>query len=130
MAAQSMFFFDVTKVAADYTGSRDVSIITNTNAVVESLHNLILTQPGERLMNPQYGMNLYRYLFEPVETSIAGLMCEEIKETIERFEPRCKNVSVTVTPLPDDNTFDIQIFFTTSMDVTGFKVNVQLNKIR
>jgi len=31
----------------------------------QNLKMLILTNPGEKLMDPQFGVGIYRYLFEP-----------------------------------------------------------------
>lgn len=125
-----IFFFDITKTGKDLGGTDDVPIITNTNAVVESLHNLILTNPGERLMNPTYGVNLSKYLFEPCETYVAGLIVDDLYNAISKHEPRCQNVEVIVEPYPDDNTFIITISFETNLDPNRLQVQVTLNKIR
>ena len=39
----------------------------------QNLKNLLLTAPGERMMNPDFGVGLRHFLFEPRQASIAAI---------------------------------------------------------
>lgn len=53
-----------------------------------SLHILLGTTAGERLLNPGYGMNMQRYLFEPLNTSMQTLLKDLVKTNLLVYEPR------------------------------------------
>jgi phage baseplate assembly protein W len=54
----------------------------------QSLYILFHTEPGERVMNPEYGCALRQFLFENMVLSKLTQMREVINRAILRFEPR------------------------------------------
>ena len=40
-------------------------IVSYREEVKQNFKNLLLTSPGERMMNPDFGVGMRRYLFEP-----------------------------------------------------------------
>lgn len=68
------------------------------DAIRNSIYNLFTTIPGQKLLNPVYGLNLAQYLFEPVSQNNGYLIGQEIVEGINKFEPRVtvNNVDVVV----------------------------------
>lgn len=56
--------------------------------VEESLHILLGTYPGERLMRPDYGCRLRDYCFRNFEETTIAQLDEEIRNAIDNFEPR------------------------------------------
>ena len=54
----------------------------------ESLVILLNTIKGERLMRPDYGTTVRQMLFEPLDTTTASLLGEEIKRAMLVHEPR------------------------------------------
>lgn len=91
--------------------SDDVAVKTNENAVKQSIRNLILTDRGERPFQPKLGGNIRRMLFENVEAQTMLVVKEQIKQTIEDYEPRCSVIDVVVTPSTDRNAIAITIVF-------------------
>lgn len=91
--------------------SDDVAVKTNENAVKQSIRNLILTDRGERPFQPKLGGNIRRMLFENVEAQTMLVVKEQIKQTIEDYEPRCSIIDVLVTPSADRNAIAITIVF-------------------
>lgn len=53
-----------------------------------SLHVLLHTAIGERIMQPEYGANMDKLLFEPLNTTFATYITEQIRTAILYFEPR------------------------------------------
>jgi len=63
MALKEVYFFDITKIGKDLTGKRDISLLVNEQALLESVMNIMQTEPGERVWNPEFGCSLNQYLF-------------------------------------------------------------------
>ena len=59
---------------------------TTQNAVQADLVNLILTQKGERLGNPNFGTNLHALLFEPNVEDLEGKVQDEIEKAIALYQ--------------------------------------------
>ena len=72
--------------------------------VEESLHILLGTYPGERLMRPDYGCRLRDYCFRNYEESTIVQLDEEIRNAIDNFEPR---VTVENTDYKMDEVNDV-----------------------
>jgi len=64
---------------------------------------LLLTQKGERVMFPNFGTNLRRYLFEPVTQSLKDSIDAEIREAARLYEPRVVIRDVSITNAPGGN---------------------------
>ncbi|MBO0792917.1 MAG: GPW/gp25 family protein [Ktedonobacteraceae bacterium] len=70
--------------------------------VREAIRIILLTDPGERLMLPDFGGNLGRFLFEPNTVTTRHLISERINRALTQWEPRILVESVDVEPDPDD----------------------------
>lgn len=60
------------------------------DAIKNSIVSLFTTIPGQKILNPFFGLNLVRYLFEPVSEDIAANIASDITEGINTYEPRVK----------------------------------------
>lgn len=67
----------------------------------ESIKIILLTQPHERLMLPEFGVGLQRYLFRPNTAATHRLIEADITRGLIRWEPRIRLESVIVEPDPD-----------------------------
>ena len=68
--------------------SGDIVMVEGALDIQQSLQILLSTRPGERLLQPDYGCNLDRLLFEPLTVSLQSLMQDIVKTAIYRHEPR------------------------------------------
>jgi len=91
--------------------SEDLALKRDEEAVKESLKNLILTDKGERLMQPLLGGNIRAMLFENNTPATIKFLQEQIKATIEEYEPRASLIDVTVQSSLDENTINVAIYF-------------------
>jgi hypothetical protein len=64
----------------------------------ESIKIILLTEPQERLMLPQFGSGLQKFLFEPNITTTHRVIQHHITQALELWEPRIRLKSVTVAP--------------------------------
>ena len=105
---------EIIDIVADY----DLGAIKN------SFKNIFLTIPGQKILNPLFGLNLIQYLFEPCDEDMANLIGNEIVSGITTFEPRVSLIKVTVIAQPDDNQYDITIVFRVpSIGTSSFFLN-------
>jgi phage baseplate assembly protein W len=70
--------------------------------VRESIRVILLTNLQERLLLPEFGGELGRYLFEPNTVSTRHQIAERISKALERWEPRISVEAVNVEPDPED----------------------------
>lgn len=60
------------------------------DAIKNSIVSLFTTIPGQKILNPYFGLNLVKYLFEPVSEEVAANIADEIKNGVQIYEPRVK----------------------------------------
>ena len=104
---------EITDLQLDY----DVKAITN------SLYNLFTTTQGEKILNPDYGMDLKRYLFVPATVEVATNIRSEIYRQVRVYEPRVKLTDVNIVIMEDVNEFDISIYYNVpSLNITNISI--------
>lgn len=88
---------------------RDILVDNDIDAIRNSLSNLFTTIPGQKLLNPNYGLNLLQFLFEPVTPVTANTIGETILNGITRFEPRVTVDKVKVIGNVERNEYSITL---------------------
>jgi len=93
-------------------------------ALTSNLILLLLTEKGERYYEPEYGVNIRKYLFEPKDGVTQSDIEEEIRETVKLFIPQLTISKVTFFSDTDDigddigdNQINILVEFKYSEDV-------------
>lgn len=71
---------------------------TGPQNIRECIQIILLTEPRERLMLPQFGGGLQKFLFEPNTVTSHRIIQHHITQSLERWEPRIRLNSVTVEP--------------------------------
>ena len=92
-------------------GKGDVALSYDAQAVTRSIRNLILTNPYERLWNPNISTNLGALLFENISPISADLIESEIKLLLRNFEPRAILADLVVTPKPENNSYSVYLSY-------------------
>jgi phage baseplate assembly protein W len=110
--------------------SEDLAVLKNENAVKESLKNLILTDRGERLMQPFIGGGVRELLFENLVPSTIKTLENRIKDTIELYEPRCELIDISVTANLDENSVNVGIKFYVSNVEQPSSLDIIIERIR
>lgn len=70
--------------------------------VRESIQIILLTEWNERIMMPEFGGSLGRFLFEPNNVTTRHLIRDRITKALARWEPRVAVESVEVEEDPQD----------------------------
>ena len=117
----SRSFKDISLSFDPHPITKDLPVLRNERAITRSVRNLVQAIPGERFFNPILGSGVRRLLFDFVDVGTAASIEEEILTTISNFETRVTNVQVQVDPRPDQNNFDVTVFF----DIIGQSLPTQ-----
>lgn len=97
----------------------------DTSRIKESIHQIVLTFLGERVMLPNFGSNLNDYVFEIAgdETSLA-LLQHEMKKAIELNDDRVVVNSLKVFNVDEDGG---TVIIEADIHIVKFVKNVQMN---
>jgi phage baseplate assembly protein W len=96
---------------APHPVTRDVSRVTDVNAVKQSMKLLLMTSFYERLFHPERGSPLYRLLFEPIDPITTNMLKQAIERVIQNDEPRAQLISLDVVPYYDESAYAVTINF-------------------
>ena len=107
----SRSFKDISLSFNAHPVTNDLTILKNENAIKRSVRNLVQTIPRERFFNPILGTDIRGSLFDFVDFGTASVIERQIQTTIDNFEPRVENLDIEVFPRPDDNEFEVNIYF-------------------
>jgi phage baseplate assembly protein W len=88
----------------------DIKASFDINAITNSLTNLFNTLPGKRFLFPAYGLDLYKFLFEPITKINGQALGNKIYQSIRLHEPRVNPLQVSVLADKNNNLYDIKIF--------------------
>lgn len=69
-------------------------IISKEEMVHQDLKNLLLTNPGERVMDPNFGVGIKAYLFETESTLDSSELIQQVQVQVNKYIPgvRVQNV--------------------------------------
>ena len=107
---------------------KDVQGLYDENAVLNSITNIFLTAPGEKILSPEFGLDLRRYLFEPISDFSAFSIRDDIQNRLPLMEPRVEIEGVSVIPDADNNEYKINLQINIpSLNVYGISIRSVLN---
>jgi phage baseplate assembly protein W len=69
------------------------------------------TNPGERVMRPDFGAGLAGFVFEPMTPTTIEALRQRVQESLVDWEPRIDVQRVTVTPVPAEGKVLIDVAF-------------------
>ena len=89
----------------------------------ESLQILFGTTGGERLFNPDYGLDMRELLFDPMSTTMRTLLEERVTIALLIYEPRIKVLSLRVDS-PDPHDGKLRILLEYEVKSTNSRFNL------
>ena len=73
---------------------------------------ILRTRPGERVGRPDFGCDVDEHLFERPDESTLAAFANVMRDSIQRWEPRARDVEVEVEVEPRFHaTFDVSVRF-------------------
>ena len=118
---KSRAFKDISLSFSPHPVTKDLPVLTNERAIVRSVRNLVETIPTERFFNSLIGTDIRGSLFENFSRETLVTIEDQIRDTINNFEPRVDNLVIEPSVRPDDNTFSVKLIF----DIVGLDVPTQ-----
>tara|TARA_B100000427_G_scaffold105297_1_gene87318 strand:- start:499 stop:900 length:402 start_codon:yes stop_codon:yes gene_type:complete len=91
--------------------NNDLIGLKNENAIARSVRNIVFTLPGEKFFDENFGSRISASLFENIDDISASEIVDEIKQSINRYEPRVDLIDVQAYPNFDNNQFDVAIIY-------------------
>jgi len=102
------------------------STYTTKDQIKSNLINLLLTDIGERVMNPLFGCNLKRFIFEGItEANIENLKIN-LLNSISIFIPEITVVEIAIAPNTDYNLIDLSVNYILNISNAPDQVTIQL----
>ena len=119
------------------TNQVDIADIRDILDIQQSLQNIFNTIPGQKILNPNLGMNLNKFVFDPINRPQADLLARSILEGLDRQEPRVKVVNLSVIGRPEQQEYEVnftlalpgnlgdrKIVFDGLLNADGFKIHI------
>lgn len=108
----------------------DISRKIDEESIKESLRNIVLTNRGERLFQPNLGCDIRSLLFENFTPDMVITAKDMISNAIRAFEPRVELIGVDIVSSIDDNFLNIVIVFSVINKEEPLTLVVTLDKVR
>tara|TARA_R110000824_G_scaffold74657_1_gene189673 strand:- start:2201 stop:2686 length:486 start_codon:yes stop_codon:yes gene_type:complete len=117
------------------TQLKDVNIDYDIRAIETSIRNIFNTKPGEKILNPAFGLDLNQYLFEPISEDTAREIGNTILEQLPLYEPRVILNSIDIVAKENNNEYIVTMSITVPelnnlytdikgvLDTQGFRYN-------
>ncbi|MBO7615061.1 MAG: GPW/gp25 family protein [Bacilli bacterium] len=90
-----------------FTQQGGTSSSQGTQKLKEDLAILLMQERGRFYPDPEFGCELYKYMFEPITEGLAKRMRTEIADTISRYYPQLNLINIDITSY--DNSIEIKI---------------------
>ena len=106
----------------------DLTQVKKTTAINRSLRNILNTDQGERLFQPDIDGGLGPLLFENFNDLTTSRIESKIRQAIGKFEPRADVQSINVTPNPRENAYLVNIVYIPDNDIRETTIEVYLER--
>ena len=109
----------------------DLVTVKDKAAVAQSIKGLLLTRRGERPFQPDLGSGLQNLLFEPLDYGSGALIKKEIKETLNRYEPRISITKLMCYPDVSNNGYEVELeYFILGREDRAVALDIFLERTR
>ena len=106
----------------------DLVQVKKNTAIERSLKNILNTNPGERLFQPDVDGGLGPLLFEQFNDLTTSRIESKIRQAIGKFEPRADVQSINVIPNPRENAYQVNIVYIPDNDIRETTIEVYLER--
>lgn len=100
------------------------STYSTKDQIKSNLINLLLTDQGERVMNPNFGSNLKRDLFEFITDDNIAALQQSITDSISQFIPQIQTTNISITQDQDNHIVNVTVSY--SLVLSGTKDQIQI----
>ena len=108
----------------------DVARVKDTTSVKRGIKNVLMTQNGERLFNPEFGSGIRNLLFEQMTDLTAQRLESEVRSAITSWEDRAELLAIIVTPEEEYNRYRVAVTFRVINELKEQEMEVFLQRER
>lgn len=72
----------------------EIRLVAGETDIEQALRLILSTAPGERVMRPEFGCGIHRYVFSTVDTTTLTVIEDEVRDALARWEPRIEVLAV------------------------------------
>ena len=123
-------YTDISLMFSPQPYTKDITTLTNEDAVKAAIKNLVLTNNYERLFHPEIGCQVNSLLFDNLDGPTLAAVQYTIQNTLDKFEPRATLTDITVLDDSDVNAISISITFILNNTSQPITVTTILNRLR
>ena len=117
----SRAFKDINLSFKRHPVTNDVLTVSDEDAIKRSVKNIIFTILGEKPFEPDFGSVMNQSLFD-LNTNLNEIrVSDEIKASLDNYEPRIDNIDVSVSVLADSNEMNCTVQY----DIVGIPAPTQ-----
>lgn len=123
-------YYDVDLDFGKHPATNDINRKVGAEAIRAALYNAFNYDKFEKPFNPEYGANVRRFLFEPIDSLTTETIKDLVRETILNYESRISVDSLLVQPDYDRNGYRIRLAFFMVNDPSPITINLFLERLR
>lgn len=106
----------------------DLKPLYDAGSIINAIKNILTTSPGEKLLNPTFGLDLRNHLFDTVSETRAFFLGSDLYDGLTAQEPRVSIDSLDVVAVIDDQEYDITLNLSIpSLNIQGLSLRGVLN---
>jgi phage baseplate assembly protein W len=109
---------------------KDINTHKGEYAVINSIKNIIQTNHYEVPFEPEFGSNIRKLLFEPMDAVTSNLLEREISETVRNFEPRARVSFINVKADYEKSGYLIEMTFDIISLTNAVTIKFFLERVR
>lgn len=117
----------ITEYVPLISSSGDFSRVSNIQAILTSWNNILLTQIRTYVGNPEYGSNLYKYIFDPADEVTEENIRSEIQYRLMLYDDRALLTNIDISFMSDGHGFivDLDLEYEGDTDSLTIEINDQ-----
>ena len=82
------------------------------STIKQNFKMLVLTNPGERVLDPNYGVGMSTFLFEGFRVGVYDAISDKIRQQTARYMPAVRIIKIDFNDSnPDSNTLGVRIIY-------------------
>lgn len=81
-------------------------------SVKESVYLILMTNQGERWLEPGFGSQMMSYTFMDTSPTMLRMMSDDLRDLILRQEPRISNIDIDIDPEAKEGCLIVSIEYT------------------
>jgi phage baseplate assembly protein W len=117
-------------ISVPFNGGGVFNSTLSTKAQIKSnLINLLLTNKGERIYNPNFGSDLKKLLFEPMTNVLSNSIKENILTSINTFIPDIIVTGVNIIPNIEGNSIAATVSYRLRISGTKDQIYIDFSTI-